>query len=240
MDIIRSYTFITEDSDWIGKTAIGGLVALISPLLLGLPVLLLYGYEIAVTRSMLEGRETPLPNWDDWGALFRDGLFIALARLVYTAPIWIVLCIGFFLTVVPLSATSGSGDAATAMGGIAAVTWTLLSCLIILMALLLALIGPAINLQYVRYGEFAACFRVGEVLGMVRDHIGDFLMIAVGLILANLLIGLIGTVSIITICGPFFISLAGMFLIRLVSGHLVGQLGRKLAGKEPEAVAPDL
>jgi hypothetical protein len=64
MDIGRSFTFVTEDEDWLRKVLIGGLISLI-------PIvgqLYMAGYAIQVIKNTIEGREVPLPEaTEDFG-----------------------------------------------------------------------------------------------------------------------------------------------------------------------------
>ena len=230
MDIGNAFTYFTEDPQWTTKMIIGGLIVLLSPFLLFLPMLLLLGYEVAITRNVLRGAERPLPDWEDWGQFLRDGLNVAVAKLVYSAPLWLLFCMGMGVSVLP-ALSANNQDVAAALGGIAGLTWILLSCVLILLGLAYALFSPVINLQYVRTGELAACFRFAEVWALLRENLNDVFMAGVGVILANMISSLVISISVVTICGPFILSLAGPVWIRIVSGQLVGQIAYKLNGK---------
>ncbi|PKO21777.1 MAG: hypothetical protein CVU38_12955, partial [Chloroflexi bacterium HGW-Chloroflexi-1] len=72
MDIGKSFTYMFEDPDWLRKLGIGTLVGLIgivfSPILIGfIPLLMLMGYTLDVVRNTMDGRQYPLPEWEDWG-----------------------------------------------------------------------------------------------------------------------------------------------------------------------------
>lgn len=230
MDIGRSLTFFTEDQQWTTKMIIGALIVLLSPFLLLIPLLLLYGYEIAITRNVLHGIEKPLPDWEDWGQFLRDGLNIVVVKLVYTAPLWLLFCIGMGVSVLPALGADNQ-DLAAGLGGLAAITWIFLSCVLFIFGLVYVLLSPVINLQYVRTNDLAACFRFGEVWGLLRENLNDVFMIGLGNGLANLVVSVVSAVSIVTICGPFIVGLAGPVWVRMVSGELVGQLAYKLDGK---------
>ncbi|NIP28946.1 MAG: DUF4013 domain-containing protein, partial [Phycisphaerae bacterium] len=117
MDFGRAFTFFKDDDRWMTKIGIGGVVTLLSIFLLGIPAILLVGYQLAVTRQVMNGKELPLPEWDDWGKLFMDGLYLIIAILVYTLPLWLLFCIGFGVTFLP-AIGAGNDDLAAALGGV--------------------------------------------------------------------------------------------------------------------------
>jgi hypothetical protein len=91
MDIAKAFTYMLEDERWVTKLGIGALLTFFVWLLLPIP--LLVGYSVAVLRNVRDGYERPLPEWDDWGNLFMDGLFIMIAQFVYTLPLLLLFCI---------------------------------------------------------------------------------------------------------------------------------------------------
>jgi len=77
MDVARAFTYITEDERWVGKIVIGAVISFFTFLLLPIP--LLAGWMVGITRNVMAGVERPLPEWDDFGTLFRDGLAVVVA-----------------------------------------------------------------------------------------------------------------------------------------------------------------
>jgi hypothetical protein len=108
MDFGRAFTFVKEDERWTTKIGIGAVVMFFSFLFLGIPSILLIGYQLAVTRRVMEGKDLPLPEWEDWGKLFMDGLYLVVAIFVYTLPLTILLCLGFGVFLLP--ALGGGND----------------------------------------------------------------------------------------------------------------------------------
>ncbi|RMD47916.1 MAG: DUF4013 domain-containing protein, partial [Candidatus Thermofonsia bacterium] len=176
MDVAKAFTYITEDQNWLIKVGIATAVMLASTFLLFIPLPLLIGYQLGVTRRVMAGAENPLPEWDDLGTLFMDGLSVLVARLVYAMPFILLLCVGIGVSLLP--ALGGNNeDAVNALAGVTAVTWVILSCFFFILALALLFITPAINIQYVRTNSLAACLRFGEVFGIARRHLGDILIV---------------------------------------------------------------
>ncbi|MGW8319684.1 MAG: DUF4013 domain-containing protein, partial [Candidatus Promineifilaceae bacterium] len=92
MDFVKAYTFIWKEPGWVGKIVGAALASFFSFLIL--PIFLLMGYQIGVVRNVSEGREQVLPEWVDFGKLFMDGLYIAIAAFVYSLPVWLLSCFG--------------------------------------------------------------------------------------------------------------------------------------------------
>lgn len=235
MDIAKAFTFMTEDEAWLTKLGIGAGIVLISIPLLGIPMLLLVGYQLAVTRSVMQGAERPLPEWQDFGAFFRDGLYITLARIVYTLPFLLLMCIALVVTVLPaVGAEAGNDGVAAVLAGTAVVVWLLVACVGLLFGVAFFFVAPAISIQYVRTGELGACFRFGEVIAIVRDNIGDIVVVAVALIAVNFVLqAVIGTLA-ATGCGLIIavpLGWAGYAYLAAATGHLYGQIAAKIEGK---------
>ena len=65
MNLGRGLRFPLDDPQWLPKVLIGTLVSLV-PILNVAGV----GYMLDVTRNVVAGRETPLPEWDNFGDKF--------------------------------------------------------------------------------------------------------------------------------------------------------------------------
>lgn len=226
MDFGRAFTFFKDDDRWMTKIGIGGVVTLLSIFLLGIPAILLVGYQLAVTRQVMNGKELPLPEWDDWGKLFMDGLYIIIAILVYTLPLWLLFCIGFGVTFLPAFG-GGNDDLTAALGGVALLTWGIMGCLLFILAIGFSLVVPGIYIQYIRTDDFGSLFRIGEVFGIVRDNIADILLVFVAALVAQIFISIVSNVLIITICGPFIFALVAPVWLNISLGHLYGQIAAK-------------
>ena len=231
MDVSTAVTFVKDDRRWLTKMGIAAVLTFFSFLLIPIPFLV--GYSLAVSRRVMIGDPEPLPEWDDWGRLFMDGLYVVIAQFVYTLPFWILACIGFVGTIGFSGLSEVSEGAGTA--GILA-TFGVVGCLILLLWIALIFITPAIYIQYVRTNEFGACFRLGEVFGIARDYIGDIMITVVFALIASLVIS--GVTSVLQFVIPclgsiialLFWALAGPWLMVSI-GHLYGQIAAKLGGK---------
>jgi hypothetical protein len=72
LDFGRCFSFVSEDPDWAKKILIGGLFALASFFLVG--AFFVAGYFARLVKRVAAGEPLPLPEWDDLGGIFNDGL----------------------------------------------------------------------------------------------------------------------------------------------------------------------
>jgi hypothetical protein len=205
MDIGSSFSYMFQDEDWIKKILIGGVVGII-PIVNFAAI----GYMIQIIRNVRDGQALPLPEWDEFGKYFVDGLWIFLIFLVWSIPIILVACLQGIGTAVLAEA---SEDAANAFGVISAC----FSCVIVLWALVIAVASPAILVRYTEIGEFMAGFQFSELLNIIRANVGNY-------IIAILLIWVAGLIAsfgvILCVIGVIFTQ----FWSYLVTGNLLGQL----------------
>ncbi|HVX31322.1 MAG TPA: DUF4013 domain-containing protein, partial [Nitrolancea sp.] len=81
---MKPFAFVFEDARWINKVLIGGLFQLLAMVLVGIPFLL--GYLAKLVRNVIAGVTLPLPEWDDLGEMFSEGLRLVGVGFVYTLP----------------------------------------------------------------------------------------------------------------------------------------------------------
>ncbi len=229
MEIGKAFTFVTSEDDWIKKIAIGGVLTLVNFIPI-IPMMLMFGYQIRVAQNVIRGDDHPLPEWKDWGQLFIDGAIVWVAIFLYALPaILLTVCASLFI-VVGAGGSNGNEGSTAALGG-----GFIVGCLAILFILALLLIVPAVFIQYARTGEFGPLFSVREVLGIARDNIGDIILVMVAFIVASLLLAVVSTLLMVTICGGFIAMFAGTAWIYVALGHMFGQIGARYESKLNDA-----
>lgn len=209
MDIGRAFTYMFDDEDWLKKIAIGGLVTLI-PIL----NLVALGYAIRATQNIRQGREVPLPEWDDWGGDFVKGLLFVIAAIIWALPAIIVMVLG------AVFASAMDEEACLWIAYCPGVLWLLL----------VAVISPALWLQFAKDGDFGAFFRLGALWAIIRDHLSDYLVAFLLSIVASVVASVVGSVA----CGIGIIFTA--FWAYLVQAHLYAHIEPTVAAPEPEVV----
>lgn len=147
-------------------------------LCLGIP---LNGYVMRIYRG-----ENPVPDIDNWGNLFVDGLKLMIIGLVYAIPVFIIWAIaygGIFLAV--FSDSANTMDSAMMSG------WTPNLGLVVLMYLVEIVIGlilPVASIRFARTNRFSEAFNVGAIL----EYIGKigWINYIIALVLIALIIGI--------------------------------------------------
>jgi hypothetical protein len=211
MDIGRAFSYVFEDEDWVVKVLIGAVLVLT-----GIGFIPVIGYGLEVARRVVRGDPQPLPAWDDWGTKIVEGLVSMVISFVWSLPgIILSSCIAIIL--VPVSNRGGQVSA------LAVVASVCVGLLVFLYSLLMALVLPAAMTHYAVTGEFGAAFRFGEVIGLVRNNLGAYLMVLVVTILGGF-IGSLGTIA--CAIGVVFTS----FYSVLVTYHAYGQAYRVAVG----------
>lgn len=227
MDVQKALTYVFDDEEWLTKIGVGALISLVSILII--PAILLGGWLLATARNVIDGKEHPMADWDDWGGFLRDGGSLALVSLVYASPFILIFCIGFFTTVGFAGLAEANEDAAAA--GMFA-TFGILGCLGFLMGIAIFLITPAVAVQYLRTNQISACFQIGDILGIVRDNIVDIVIIGGVPFAVSFVLGLLNVIPIIGICIGFVLSIVLTPYLSAVTAHLYGQFYLKLHGSK--------
>jgi Protein of unknown function (DUF4013) len=86
LDFVRCFTYVFEDPRWMTKVLVGGLFCLASFVLVGLPFII--GYMARLARNVVAGAQYPLPEWDDLGEYFIEGLKLCCVAFVYMIPMF--------------------------------------------------------------------------------------------------------------------------------------------------------
>ena len=85
MDIARSFSYMFKDSSWFFKVFLGGIFLVVSVVFVGLPFII--GYEIEHVRGIAGQKDPILPEWKNMRKLFKEGLIVLCATLIYAAVI---------------------------------------------------------------------------------------------------------------------------------------------------------
>jgi hypothetical protein len=167
---------------------------------------LVCGYSVEITRRVIRGNAEELPEWDNWGGLFTDGLKVWVIGIVYALPMIIVgICLG-----IPSGLLSEDAE------GLATLLGLVVGCLDFLWAIVMSITLPAAIAFYVDYDDIGAAFRFSEIFAFVRDNLKTYLVTFVMSWVANFVGGL-GSI----VCGVGWL-VTGPYAW-MVTGHLYGQ-----------------
>lgn len=229
MDYREAFTFVRDDENWIQKIAWGVLMVILNSFIL--PVFVLQGWNLAITRNVMNGAEKPLASWDDWQTFLGDGFKLTIAQLAYALPL-ILVAMFTFIPAAGLGASDSS--AAQGVGALFGLTGGLL---MFGLGLLLAFLTPAIIIQYARTGELGACFRFGDVFKIARENVGSILTMFIILIAAFFALAAVGGILTL-LCVGIVLLIVGPVWLGATQAHMTGQIGRQyMAGKEKDAYA---
>ena len=176
----QHFRFPLDDERWQSKALIGGLLGLFGFIIL--PLLLpLWGYGVRLLRQTVKGEEPFLPEWDDWGQLFGDGLRMIVIGIVYTLPGLLLMCVAFgawFISFVPAAAADQAGAEGLAIGAFVltyALGYVLLGVagLVTLPLAFLAVVGMT---RMAAYDSLGSAFEFGEVWRLARAGLGNYLL----------------------------------------------------------------
>lgn len=203
-------------SDW--KKLLIGISLYVVPFLNIITGIFAGGYLLRCMQSATKG-DLKLPEWEDWGQLFLQGLLVTVIGLLYLLPIAIILIIGASAAIAGIIASGG-------VAGIGALFAALGWMVIVLFLLLIAIsyILPGALLQYARTGRFGAAFAMGSVFKTIGS--GTYFrawltVLGIGLI-GGICIGVVNALLAFTIVVPFITMAIFQFTIGVISMTLFG------------------
>lgn len=218
-----------RDPDWLKKVLLGSLFSILGIFVVG--SIIVQGYLIVYAERVARADPRPLPEWEDYGELLKKGLIGLLVSIVYSLPL-ILVAILFVVLMIPLSVAAGAaGASGDAIGGI----FTLALCggmaVFLPISIAVYLIYPASFVQLILHNhDLGAAFRVGDVLRLMRRHLGQYLVMV--LLSYAAVFGLSQVGQIACFIGIF----PAVFLSQLFQYHLIGQLcwyERNVVGQSP-------
>jgi len=216
MDFGKAFSYVSEDSDWLKKIGLGGVIAIV-------PILnfAVAGYSLEVSRRVINNEPRPLPEWDDIGGKLVKGFLVAVIGLVYGLPNILLSCVSQAAAQAPQLLSSGSSQAPDqTILTIVMVVTACFGCLSFLYGVFMALVLPAAIGNYAAKGQLSAAFRFGEVLRLVQKNIGTYLMV----LLISIAAGIVAALGLIAcVIGVIFTA----FYSQLVMGHAIGQAYRE-------------
>lgn len=230
MQLVRAFTYVRDDPEWLGKLAICVILAFASLILmpfvgLGLfPLAVLLGYMLEIARNVRKEKTPLLPKWDNYADLLARGAGVLPAMIVYNLPLVLAsVCVALL--------PSNFGD--EAVRGFA--TLSALLCLGPLALIYLAIIWPMLAAGVAHYiddrGETRHFFEVARLFEETSSIRAESIQWVLIVLILNL------TSSIVSVILPCigWIIIAGLTFP--VHGHLLGQYARLLDADHKRKIA---
>jgi hypothetical protein len=179
----RGFGFVFEDPDWIKKILIGGVFAFLSSLLIG--AFFVGGYALRVIQRTARAEPLPLPDWDDLGGIFVDGVKVVGLSLVYSLVLALVIScpVGVMAGLGVMLGESDSGAAGAAI----TITMLVFYAFVTLLSLLLAVYLPAALLRMALTGRFGAGFELTTNLSLIGRNLVSYLLAIALYVLTSIL-----------------------------------------------------
>lgn len=223
MNIERGFRFVFQEKNWLGKVAVGGLIALFSFLIF--PLLIYLGYLVEVTKRTIKDEPQLLPDWDNIGQKLANGFKLFVILLVYLVPFFILYFISFMqLTRSEIDGFRSREITALIPMFIEAEFWgfsILLLFLSILYVILFLLILPFVVGKFVESESINDAFAISEIFSMLKNNLGD----AVVILLLTVLLQFLASLGVV-LCfvGVLFTG----FWANVVMYYLYGELYKKI------------
>lgn len=221
MDIGLSFSFPFEDEKWVQKLLIGAVIVLVGIITLGILLLPVVGWGLEIMRRLIRDEHPILPEWQDFGRLFIDGLKLFAVVLVWSLPMIVLsACLGVAAAVaggggVP-SGAYGSG-AQNAMSTLISLVST---CISLPYGLALSILMPAAMGILADTGDFGRALNPSNAFQLVRANAGTYLLAWFVGAVALVVLQIVGTIACVIGYLP------AIAYGTAVVGHLYGQAYR--------------
>ena len=203
-------------SNW-GKVLILGVICIAC--ILVIPIFLVYGYVFRIIKATLAGMDE-LPEFDEIGEMFIDGLKIFVVGIVYAIPVWIIAAI------IGLITGEGAGTTSTALDP--TMVWAILgsNIIFIIVALIVGLVEimAIVNMAYYN-GELGAAFRFSEILDKIAQiGWGKYIVTYIVIAVIGCIAFLIGMLTMIILIGFLLLPLVILPYIAMFSSRAIALL----------------
>lgn len=193
-ELTETLKWAFEDPDWLKKLFIGVACVFLGGFLCLIPLFALMGYKVRCMRQQARAPgATPMPEWDDVGTLIVEGLkfwfgsfLLGMGMLLFLA---VLVAGGVGLDM----ATSGQPGPFMAIGIVVGYGG------IIIMALLMTYLVPAIEVEFLLTGSPIASLHFRSLWRRVTTRPGDYFM----LFIYHFIAGMIGGMLAILLYLPF-------------------------------------
>jgi Protein of unknown function (DUF4013) len=184
MNFGRAFSYVTEDSEWLKKVGIAGLLMII-PIIGPMAVI---GWALELTRRVINGEPDTLPDWSKFSDYLSKGFQGFVIIFAYALPIILISgCSQGFAVLPSLMKDNQAVETITMVVSIVSICF---SCVTFLYELVLAFVLPAALSNFVAAGQLGAAFRFNEIFGLLRAAPGPYFMAFLGYIVSGIIASL--------------------------------------------------
>lgn len=220
LDLGRAFKAPFDDPEWVSRSLMGTLW-----LILGVTSPVVYGAHLEYIRRVSRGDER-LPDFDDFGEKWVQGLLVAVAGLLYFLP---VVLLGAIL-VVPAALSAVADDGGEVFGALLGGGVCVFSVLSMVYAIAASVLFSAAMTHYAMNPRFGSFFQFGAIMQKVRGGTGYFTAWLYVLIISFALSTLTSLLSGITFGFGALLALPASYLATMMSAHVLGQWARAAYG----------
>jgi len=207
-NIGEAFSHQFKDPKWLEKIFVGGVFVFLSIFIIPTPLLI--GYAVRNIRAVMAKEENPLPEWNDLGKMYIEGLKLFLVMMVYSLPIFVII---FFVVLIILSASFLESASLVTLSVLFSFA---MYGLIMLYSIILAFVTPVLYIKFANGGSISALFDFKDIFSYVKNNITNILII----ILVNYAVGAIAGFSVFFIILIFPVA----FYAGTVQSYLYGRL----------------
>ncbi len=233
MDIGKAFAYISEDKEWTKKLLLGAVIGAIP-----IANFAIYGYQIQVARNVAAALDRPeadagslLPDWNDFGRLFVDGLRFMAAFFIFMLPVFVLMgCMAAGMIALTASQPETFASSSAPPPPEFFALFGLMFACVMPYSLLLYAVWPLFGIQIARRGSVGSCLQFAEMWRLVRAQPTDYLLIVLiffGLYMGVSLVMLPALIVVFIPCIGGFIYAGlvsgALLLVLMVTGHLQGQ-----------------
>lgn len=224
--VAESFGFVFKDPRWVHKVIVGSIMVIASMFLIG--VVFLAGYTLRLARRVRSNEPFPLPEWDDWGEMFTDGL---KAMAIYIGHVLPIAMVGAVLVLAMSGALSLAIGSDELPGGIKILIALALFAGALVYAVLIIVVSVAVLVSLVRFvetGQLADAIDIRGAYRKVRNNLFPYLVAFWTIGLANFA----AQFGFLILCIGMF---PAAFWCVAVTGHAIGSAASSdtASGVEP-------
>ena len=215
-----------NSEDPLPTVLIGGLLTLLGFLVI--PIVLVLGYLMQVLRTTLADESEP-PTFENWGELFRDGMYALVVGFVYLIVPAVVfgVSVGGIVLEAALTGDVGFGTIAGSLAGF---------FLAAVLALVAWYVLPAALANVVATGHISSGFAFGEIRPVIfTERYAVAWLLALGLFVAGSIV--VGILDVIPPLG-FIVGGFVFFYLDVVAFRLYGRAYAEAGITEPAPESP--